>query len=334
MVTDLISFAPAAQPPDRKACRVNYIQEIPGYLLLGITRGSMYALIALGYTLVYGVLRLINFAHSEVFMSGAFGSYLVVQAVAGSGAETASWQVPYIIILGLLTGALTGATVAWGLERVAYRTLRRRGAPNLAFLISAIGASFFLSQLAGKLFNRNSNNAFPEYFKTDRVLFEVAGAQVQVLQVIIITSALVIMVVLDRLVSRTKLGRRIRAVAEEQPAAALVGVDIDKTISRTFVIGGALAGAAGFLFGTAFGFSNMMGFQPGIKAFAAAVLGGIGNVRGAMMGGLLLGVVEAVVPPLPFIGIQWTDVVAFLVLVLVLVFRPTGILGERLGRAA
>jgi branched-chain amino acid transport system permease protein len=334
MAAVLISPAPAAPPPDRKACGVNYLQQIPGYILLGLTRGSMYALIALGYTLVYGVLRLINFAHSEVFMSGAFGSYLVLHVMVGSGAGTASWQVPWIVLLGLLTGALTGATVAWGLERVAYRTLRKRRAPNLAFLISAIGASFFLSQLTGKLFNRNSNNAFPEYFKTDRVLFEIAGARVQVLQIIIIFSALVIMVVLDRLVSRTKLGRRIRAVAEDQPAASLVGVDIDKTISRTFVIGGALAGAAGFLFGTAFGFSNMMGFQPGIKAFAAAVLGGIGNVRGAMMGGLLLGVVEAVVPPLPFVGIQWTDVVAFLVLVLVLVFRPTGILGERLGRAA
>ena len=147
------------------------------------------------------------------------------------------------------------------------------------------------------------------------------------------------MLFLDTLVSRTKLGRSIRGVAEDAPTAALMGIDIDKTISRTFIIGGALGGAAGFLFGTAFAFSNTMGFIPGVKAFAAAVLGGIGNIRGAMLGGLLLGIVEATVPTAPWykpgwIGIEWTDVVAFLVLVLVLVFRPTGILGERLGRAA
>ena len=142
------------------------------------------------------------------------------------------------------------------------------------------------------------------------------------------------MLFLDRLVARTKLGRGIRAVAEDAPTAALMGVDIDKTISRTFVIGGALAGAAGFLFGTAFSFSNTVGFVQGTKAFAAAVLGGIGNIRGAMMGGLLLGLVEALIPPIPHIGIEWTDVVAFVVLVMVLIFRPTGLLGERLGRAA
>ena len=148
------------------------------------------------------------------------------------------------------------------------------------------------------------------------------------------------MLFLDRLVSRTKLGRSIRGVAEDAPTAALMGIDIDKTISRTFIIGGALGGAAGFLFGTAFVFSNTMGFIPGVKAFAAAVLGGIGNIRGAMLGGLLLGIVEALGADRTlgygpaWIGIQWTDVVAFVVLVLVLVFRPTGILGERLGRAA
>jgi branched-chain amino acid transport system permease protein len=142
------------------------------------------------------------------------------------------------------------------------------------------------------------------------------------------------MFALDRVVSKTKLGRSIRGVAEDAPTAALMGIDIDKTISRTFVIGGALAGVAGFLFATAFGFGNTMGFDQGVKAFAAAVLGGIGNIRGAMLGGLLLGLFEAVVPPLPAIGIEWTDVVAFVVLVLVLVVRPTGLLGERLGRAA
>jgi branched-chain amino acid transport system permease protein len=313
---------------------VSYYHEIPAYILLGLTRGSMYALIALGYTLVYGVLQLLNFAHSEVFMSGAFGSFIVVHAVVGDGKNTPGWAAPLVILIGLLSGALTGAIVAWTLERVAYRTLRKRGAPKLAFLISAIGASFFLSQLAGKLFNRFHNNSFPTYFDKDKRLFSIASAEIHVFQVVIIGSAVVMMFFLDRLVSRTKLGRGIRAVAEDAPTAALMGIDIDKTISRTFVIGGALAGAAGFLFGTAFTFYNTVGFDQGTKAFAAAVLGGIGNIRGAMIGGLILGLVEALVPPIPNIGIQWTDVVAFVVLVAVLIFRPTGILGERLGRAA
>ena len=139
------------------------------YFILGLTRGSMYALIALGYTLVYGVLQLINFAHSEVFMSGAFGSFLVIHAIVGTGLGTASWQVPFLIVIGMVTGALTSAGVAWTLERVAYRPLRRRGAPKLAFLISAIGASFFLSTLAGKLFNSQTANQFTRKLSEDEV---------------------------------------------------------------------------------------------------------------------------------------------------------------------
>jgi branched-chain amino acid transport system permease protein len=313
--------------------------DFMNYLVLGLTRGSMYALIALGYTLVYGVLQLINFAHSEVFMSGAFGSFIVIHAVVGSGRGTESWQVPLVILLGIVSGAATAAAVAWSLERVAYRPLRKRGAPKLAFLISAIGASFFLSQFAGKLFNRFQNQPFPSFYNEDAVAFHIFGAQVRVIQLVIIGAAIVMMVFLDRLVSRTKLGRSIRAVSEDAPTAALMGIDIDRTISRTFVIGGALGGAAGFLFGLTFGFGNQMGFIPGVKAFAAAVLGGIGNIRGAMIGGLLLGVIENLIPTAPWasepwIGTKWTDVVAFVVLVLVLMFRPTGILGERVGRAA
>jgi branched-chain amino acid transport system permease protein len=315
------------------------MQDFLNFLVLGLTRGSMYALIALGYTLVYGVLQLINFAHSEVFMSGAFGSYLVVNLVASD--NILPWYgVIAVLLLGLVSGGIVGAIVALGLERVAYRPLRRRGAPKLAFLISAIGMSFFLSQLAGKLFNRQKNNFFPDYFDANKRVIEIGGVHVTLLQIIIIASAILMMVFLDRLVSQTKLGRSIRGVAEDAPTAALMGIDIDRTIARTFIIGGALGGAAGFLYGTAFGFYNMMGFIPGVKAFAAAVLGGIGNIRGAMIGGLLLGVVEALVPTAPWgagqswVGLEWTDVVAFVVLVLVLVFRPSGILGERLGRAA
>jgi branched-chain amino acid transport system permease protein len=227
-----------------------------------------------------------------------------------------------------------GAAVAWLLEKVAYKTLRRRGAPKLAFLISAIGASLFLSNLAGKLFNRLPNNAFPTYFNLNHRILHFGGATVSLIEVIIIATAVIMMVFLDRLVNKTKLGRGIRAVAEDAPTAALMGIDIDKTISRTFMIGGALAGAAGFLFGTAFGVSNLMGFTPGVKAFAAAVLGGIGNIRGAMIGGLILGQAEVLTAALPFVGAQWNDVISFVVLVLILLVRPTGILGERLGRAA
>jgi branched-chain amino acid transport system permease protein len=309
------------------------VSDFLNYLILGMTRGSMYALIALGYTLVYGVLQLINFAHSEVFMAGAFGSYFIVHLLVGDGKATASWAVPLVLIAGVLAGAATGGLVAWVLERVAYRPLRKRNAPKLAFLISAIGASFFLSQLAGKMFSRLTNS-FPAFFNSSATVFHIDGARVTVLELIIVTSAILMMIFLDRLVGGTKLGRSIRAVAEDAPTAALMGIDIDRTISRTFVIGGLLGGAAGFLYGLAFSFSNTMGFLPGVKAFAAAVLGGIGNIRGAMLGGLLLGIVENLIAPLPFIGLQWTDVVAFVVLVLILMFRPTGILGERLGRAA
>jgi branched-chain amino acid transport system permease protein len=247
--------------------------------------------------------------------------------------------VPIVLLVGLLAGALTGGGIAWVLERVAYRPLRKRGAPKLAFLISAIGASFFLVALSGKLFNRFATNSFPVYFDATHTVFTIFGASVQTIQLILIGAAVIMMIFLDRLVSGTKLGRSIRGVAEDAPTAALMGINIDKTISRTFVIGGLLGGAAGFLFGTAFTFSNVMGFQPGIKAFAAAVLGGIGNIRGAMLGGLILGLIENLVPTFPWgatpwIGIKWTDAIAFIVLVAVLIFRPQGILGERLGRAA
>jgi branched-chain amino acid transport system permease protein len=312
----------------------NWFQQLPQNLVIGLEQGSMYSLIALGYTLVYGVLQLINFAHSEVFMAGGFGSYLVVNGIIGKDRHLTGALVPFTVLAGLLSGAAVGAVVAWLLEKVAYKTLRRRGAPKLAFLISAIGASLFLSNLAGKLFNRLPNNAFPTYFNTNHRVLKIGSATISLIVVIIVVSAFVMMVFLDRLVNKTKLGRGIRAVAEDAPTAALMGIDIDKTISRTFVIGGALAGAAGFMFGTAFGVGNLMGFTPGVKAFAAAVLGGIGNIRGAMIGGLVLGEAEVLVANLRFVGAQWTDVISFVVLVMILMFRPTGILGERLGRAA
>ena len=311
----------------------NWFQLLPQNIVNGLEQGSVYALVALGYTLVYGVLQLINFAHSEVFMFGGFGGWLAVNGLIGTR-HISGAMVPITIVVGALVGALAGAVIAWTLEKVAYKTLRKRGAPKLAFLISAIGASLFLSNLAGKLFNHVSANASPLYFYVNKTFFTIGNAHITMLTFLIIIVALAMMVFLDRLVNHTKLGRSIRAVSEDAPTAALMGIDIDKTISRTFIIGGALAGIAGFMYGTAFGVGYLMGFQPGVKAFAAAVLGGIGNIRGAMLGGLLLGLAETIIPALPFIGAQWTDVVSFVVLVLVLMFRPTGILGERLGRAA
>jgi branched-chain amino acid transport system permease protein len=312
---------------------VDWFHQLPQNIVIGLQQGALYSLVALGYTLVYGVLQLINFAHSEVFMSGAFGSYLIVNLIV-THVHVSGAMVAVTVGAGMITGAIVGAAIAWLLEKVAYKTLRRSGAPKLAFLISAIGASLFLSNLAGKLFNHLSNNPFPDYFNTSKVMFSIGSADIKLLVLIIIVTALAMMIFLDRLVNRTKLGRGIRAVAEDAPTAALMGIDIDKTISRTFVIGGALAGVAGFMYGTAFGASYTMGFTPGVKAFAAAVLGGIGNIRGAMIGGLILGEAEVLISALPAIGAEYNDVVSFVVLVLILLVRPTGILGERLGRAA
>jgi branched-chain amino acid transport system permease protein len=309
------------------------LHQLPQNLVIGLEQGSMYSLVALGYTLVYGVLQLINFAHSEVFMFGGFGSWLAVNGIILKRHITGV-MVPITVVVGLLAGALSGAAIAWLLEKVAYKTLRRSGAPKLAFLISAIGASLFLSNLAGKLFNHVSSNGSPLYFYVNKHLFSIGSASVSLLAFLIVVIAIVMMVFLDQLVNKTKLGRSVRAVSEDAPTAALMGIDIDKTISRTFVIGGALAGVAGFMFGTAFGVGYLMGFTPGVKAFAAAVLGGIGNIRGAMIGGLLLGEAEVLIAAIPWVGTQWTDVISFVVLILVLMFRPTGILGERLGRAA
>jgi branched-chain amino acid transport system permease protein len=294
----------------------------------GLALGSVYALIALGYTLVYGVLQLINFAHSEVFMLGGFGGLFLVR---GFGVNDPHGITSVLLVGGgMIAGALLGAATAFTLERVAYRPLRRRGAPRLAFLISAIGASFFLLNLAGKEFGR-FNNPMPPLYTSGKV-FSVFGAQVTTNQLVVAASAVVMLIALDRIIAKTRLGMGIRSVAQDAEAASLMGVDIDKVITRTFVLGGLLGGAAGFLFGIQFGVQYNMGFSAGTKAFTAAVLGGIGNVRGAVMGGLVLGVAENL--GVACVSSAWRDVIAFLILVLVLMLRPTGILGERLGRSA
>jgi branched-chain amino acid transport system permease protein len=295
----------------------------------GLSDGFLYALIALGYTLVYGVLQLINFAHSEVFMSGGFGGLFAVQAVVGSKTPHGLSSVMFVL-LGVVVGAIVGGMVAFVLERVAYRPLRRRHAPKLAFLISAIGASLFLLNLAGKEFGRLAI-PMPDLYTNGNV-FSVFGAEVQTNFVVVAIAAALMLLFLDRLVAKTRLGQGIRAVAQDADTASLMGVNIDRVISQTFVIGGLLGGAAGFLFGLVFNVQYNMGFTPGVKAFTAAVLGGIGNIRGAVLGGLLLGVVENL--GVSCVQSAWRDVIAFGILVLVLLFRPTGLLGERLGRSA
>src|SRR5271170_4341394 len=297
-------------------------------LVSGIANGLVYALIALGYTLVYGVLQLINFAHSEVFMSGAFAGYFILTAAIGNSQPSGAASVG-LVAVGIIGGGLAGAVVAFLLERVAYRPLRKRNAPRLAFLISAIGASYFLFNLAGKEFGRDAVEVPVTFTGT---LFTIFGAQVQSYYVLIAVSAITMFAFLDRVVALTKLGRGIRAVAEDAETASLMGVDIDRVISQAFVLGGLLGGAAGFLFGISAGVVYTMGFTPALKAFTAAVLGGIGNIRGAVLGGLTLGVAENL--PSACVGASWRDVVAFGILVLVLLVRPTGILGERLGRSA
>jgi branched-chain amino acid transport system permease protein len=310
-------------------CVSCFTQNFWNLLVLGLADGFLYALIAIGYTLVYGVLQLINFAHSEVFMSGGFAGYFILNALIGTSSPGGVTSVG-LVVIGIAGGAMAGGGVAFLLERVAYRPLRKRHAPRLAFLISAIGASFFLYNMAGKEFGRDAVE-IPAPF-TNGPVFSVFGARVTTYYVVIAISAVAMLIFLDRIVAGSRLGKGIRAVAQDAETASLMGVNIDRVISQTFVLGGLLGGAAGFLFGLNTGVVYTMGFTPALKAFTAAVLGGIGNIRGAMVGGLLLGVVENFGAGL--FGTQWRDVVSFGILVLVLLVRPTGLLGERLGRSA
>ncbi|AKG42317.1 branched-chain amino acid ABC transporter permease [Streptomyces sp. JH002] len=305
------------------------LQDFWDVLVLGVVLGSLYAVIAIGYTLVYGVLQLLNFAHSEVFMSGGFGGLIILTIVVPAADPSGIQSVGYVL-LGIAAGALIGGGVAFGLERVAYRPLRRRGAPRLVFLITAIGASFFIYNLAGKVFGRNAAR-MPTMYE-NKTLFTLFGTPINVTQALVVASAVLMLILVDFVVNRTKLGSGIRAVAQDPEVASLMGVNIDRVVSRTFVLGGLMGGVAGFLYGTTTQVWYTMGFLPGITAFAAAVLGGIGNVRGAMLGGLLLGVVEAMT--VEIWGDSWRYVGAFAVLVAVLMFRPTGILGERVARTA
>ncbi|MEX2393982.1 MAG: branched-chain amino acid ABC transporter permease [Actinomycetota bacterium] len=298
--------------------------ELPFRLVGGLSIGGVYALIAIGYTLVYGVLQLINFAHSEVFMVGVLTGALMLGAMIPEGA-TSQGQAIAFLALTLIPAMLASGMLAVGVERIAYRPLRRRGAPRLAYLISAIGMSLFL-QYAVQVWRGVNPEPYPTTLRA-RAVIEFGNVRIFNRDLIVIVAAMVMVVGLEAFVRRTRVGRALRATAQDPEAAALMGVNIDRIIVLTFFIGGLLAGAAGLLFGMSFGRTQWrIGFLPGIKAFTAAVLGGIGSIRGALAGGLLLGMMENV--SAGCFGTQWRDVVAFVVLVAVLMFRPTGIFGE------
>jgi branched-chain amino acid transport system permease protein len=306
----------------------------------GLTLGAIYAMIALGYTMVYGVLQLINFAHSEVFMVSTVVSFYAFGRWFDVNEPLTGLTLAAVLIGALIPAMLASGIMAVLIERLAYRPLRRRRAPRLSFLISAIGASLAISYLFNLmdgqhylLFLRLPNvlgaapRSVPDVVSSD-ALFTIFGTPWTARHVLILLATGVMLVVLDRIVRGTKLGRGIRSVAQDPETASLMGVNIDRVIVTTFFIGGLMAGAAGLLYAIRFNVTAWnIGFIPGIKAFTAAVLGGIGNLRGAMLGGLLLGLVEAYGTACT--APHWANVIAFLVLVGVLLFRPTGLLGER-----
>jgi branched-chain amino acid transport system permease protein len=318
----------------------------------GLTLGSVYAVVALGYTMVYGIIQLINFAHGELVMIGAMVAFSVISTLAAGGLP------PLVVLLaGTACAIPVCMAVGYAMERFAYRPLRR--APRLAPLITAIGVSIILQHLALLIWSRNVL-AFPQIIRTTTYSF--GGAEISNVQLAIIGVCFAMMGGLALLVYRTRLGTAMRATAQNQQVAGLMGVDVNKVIASTFLIGAALGAVAGVLYGTYYGIAQYtMGSILGLKAFSAAVLGGIGNVPGAMLGGILLGIVEALGAGYigdftdlcsygwlagvldercadggHFIlaGSNYQDVFAFLVLILVLVFRPQGLLGERVGDRA
>jgi branched-chain amino acid transport system permease protein len=317
-----------------------------GLTITGLTLGFMYALIALGYTMVYGVLQLLNFAHSEVFMVGSFAGLYTLSKIfnlSSSGPGKTGAAVFLVLAVGLVFAALGSGITAVAMERVAYRPLRRGGASRLGYLITAIGVSLFLSNLF-LLLDGQKHLGLPwtwpniagrapvgyPIWMARKTAFSVFGVGVANLQVMVALVSIAMLVILDQFVRRSRAGKGIRAVAEDPETASLMGVNIDGIVVLTFFIGGLMAGAAGFLYGTYYTQAQWnMGFIPGIKAFTAAVLGGIGNIRGAMLGGILLGLIENL--GVACTGLQWQQIIAFSVLVGVLMFRPTGILGEQVG---
>jgi len=312
------------------------LQNVDGVVqstVLGLQSGALYAVIAIGYTLVYGVLQLINFAHSEIFMVGGYASVFAGGAFLGERDPQVGFGLVLGLVIALAAGMAAAGLTAVLMERVAYRPLRKHGAPRLAALISAIGVSLLISNAALIRYGARDLQ-FPSIMRTE-TLFRIGNVTVNNKQLLTVVAAIVLLIFLDYFVNRTKTGKGIRAVAQDAETAGLMGVNIDRIVVVTFLVGGILGGAAGMLYTLVFG--NVVfniGFIPGLKAFTAAVLGGIGNIRGAMLGGLLLGLFEnygALCVPQ---GARWKDVLAFSVLVLVLMIRPSGILGAKVAERA
>jgi branched-chain amino acid transport system permease protein len=315
----------------------NLVDNLGDHIVNGLSKGAIYALVALGYTLVYGVLRLINFAHSEVFMVGTWAVLGVYSALAVSAGSSVP-MIALALVLGLVAAVISSAAVALAVDRVAYRPLRKKNAPPLIYLITAIGCSLVLMELFGFVFKVFFGPPFGRALVSmptlvqNKTVLTLGDTEITNIQIVVIVGALLMMVALDAFVNRSRLGRGVRAVAQDPDTAALMGVNKDRVIMLVFVLGGAMAGVAAFLYCLRFGITKFdIGFLIGIKAFTAAVLGGIGNLRGALVGGLLLGIVESFSSAL--FSSNWQDVTAFIVLVVVLMFRPTGILGESLGKA-
>jgi branched-chain amino acid transport system permease protein len=302
-------------------------------ILNGLVLGSVYALIALGYTMVYGILQLINFAHGEVLMVGAMVSVTIINALAAAYPDLPG---PLVLTAGILCATPVCIGLSLLIERVAYRPLRN--APRLAPLITAIGVSIVLQTGAMMIWKPNPI-VFPDLLPTDPI--EIGEAVLAPKQALILVVSAVMMVSLLVLVHRTRLGRAMRATAENPQMAALMGVDANRVIAACFAIGAALAAVAGVLVAMNYNIAHFaMGFMPGLKAFTAAVLGGIGNLAGAMLGGLLLGIIESLAAGYigdltgGFLGSHYQDIFAFLVLITVLIFRPSGLLGERVADRA
>ncbi len=308
-------------------------------VIVGLATGAIYSLIALGYTMVYGIIELINFAHGDIFMMGTFISISIL-GLLGINSNSSPSGVTLIVALFLafLGAVLFCAVLGVAIERIAYRPLRN--APRLAPLISAIGVSLIL-QDTGKLWGGLSNVPFPQIFPSKNIL--VGPITINTVDILVFAVALILMIALQWMVARTRIGRAMRAVAQDREAAALMGVNVDRIIMITFFIGAGLAGAAAFIYGLKFGNTIFsLGFRTGLIAFTAAVLGGIGNLAGAMLGGLLIGLIESLanlIPNssdpavhgfgIPHGGAAWSPAIIFGILILILVFRPSGLLGQQ-----
>jgi len=301
----------------------------------GIALGFIYVLISLGYTMVYGVLRMINFANSEIFMWGTFASVVVTERVfnfTATSEPAKGGKLILVLALCLVAAMATSALVAMFVEFVAYRRLRAKGVNRLATLISAIGMSIALSEGMRMLTNSRPVNVPRVLEKT--VLFNVGSAQVRIDNVVVIIAAALLFVILERFIKLSRMGKAIRAVSMSEETAKLMGVNLNRVITITFAIGGLATGAAAFFYTTVYEITKFdVGFTMGIAAFTAAVLGGIGNIRGAMAGGIALGLIETYSASI--LGTQWKAITVFIILILVLLFRPTGLFGEAIqtGRA-